>query len=64
MYVHLVDGSNPNSHTFNAANQLYGVLLECVNYVTVEDLTVERVQQSGIASVPFSTDEGTYFVGE
>ena len=64
IYVNLPDGSDPSTHTFVGASQLYGVLLEGVNYVTVRDLTIERYQESGIAVIPFSSDKGTYFVGE
>jgi hypothetical protein len=64
IYVNLPDGSDPNQHTFQGTRRPYGVLLEGVNHVTVSGLAVEHVQHSGIASIPFPSDLGKYFVGE
>ncbi len=64
IYVHLADGSDPGAHTFEGTRRPYGVLLEGVNHVTVTNLTVERVQHSGIASITYPSDKGHYFVGE
>ncbi len=49
VYVHLADGSDPNAHVIEGSYRPYGVLLMSVNYVTVQDLTVERPQMMGIA---------------
>ena len=61
--VHLADGSNPNTHSFEGTHRNYGVLLSGVNYVTVSGLTVEHTLQSGIVSIA-SPSFGTYFTGE
>ncbi len=64
IYVHLQDGSDPNKQEMLATHRRYGVLLAGVNYVTVKDLAIRRVQRSGIASIPFPSDRGHYFTGE
>ena len=64
LYVHLADGSDPNTHTFEGTQRKYGVLMQGVNNVTVQDIDVEHVQRSGIASVPYPNDNGQYFTGD
>ena len=62
--VNLKDGSDPNTHRFAGTRRPYGVLLTGANHVNVTGLTVARVLYSGIASIPFSNDNGTYLTGE
>lgn len=64
IYVSLADGSNPTGHVIEGTRRPYGILLEGVNYVTVQNFTVAHTQQSGIASICYPQDAGTYFVGE
>ncbi len=66
VYVHLLDGSNPNNHVIEGSNRPYGVLLTSVNYVTVENLTVERPQMIGFALVTWTDNAqaGHYMTNE
>lgn len=64
LYANLADGSNPNTHTFEATHRPYGVVLEGVNYVTVQGLTFEHAGTSCALSYPYASDKGTYLVGE
>jgi hypothetical protein len=64
IYVNLSDGSNPSGHSFEGTVRPYGVLLEGVNYVTVQNLAIEHTQHSGIGVICYPQDLGTYFVGE
>ncbi len=61
--VNLADGSNPNDHTFEGSSRPYGVVLFGVNYVNVQNLTIEHTIQSGIVSAA-APSLGTYFTGE
>ena len=63
IFVHLADGSDPNSHTFEGTRRPYGVFLSGANHVTVKGLVLEHVLMSGILSVA-SNSAGTYFTGE
>lgn len=64
LYVHLADGSNPNSHSFEATHRSFGIILQGVNYVTVTGLTFEHAGNTCGLSLPYTSDKGTYFVGE
>lgn len=64
LYVKLADGSSPNTHTFEATHRPYGIVLEGVNYVTVQGLTFEHAGASCALSYPYASDKKTYFVGE
>ena len=64
IYVNLADGSSPNAHSLEATHRPYGVVLEGVNYVTVQGLTFEHAGMSCALSYPYASDKGTYFVGE
>ena len=64
LYVSLADGSNPNSHAFEATHRPYGVVLEGVNYVTVQGLVFEHAGNTCGLSFPYTSDKGVYFVGE
>ncbi len=55
IFIHLLDGSDPNRHTFEGTYRPYGVLLEGARYFVVRGLTIEHVSQSGVLSVPFLT---------
>lgn len=64
LYVSLADGSNPNSHTFEATHRPYGIVLESANYVHVRGLAFEHAGTTCGLSFPYSSDHGAYFVGE
>lgn len=64
LYAKLADGSNPNTHSFEATHRPYGIVLEGVNYVTVQGLTFEHAGSTCALSYPYASDKGTYFVGE
>ena len=66
VYVHLRDGSDPNKHTIEGTYRNYGVLLMSVNYVTVENLSIERVLLDGIAMGTYTDSSlpGQYFTNE
>ncbi len=64
MYVQLADGSNPNSHTFEGTQRKYGVLMQGVNNVTVQNIDIAHVQKSGVASLPYPASQGEYFTGD
>ena len=64
IYVHLKDGSSASGHTFQGTRRPYGVLLQGVNNVSVTGLAIEHVLHSCVASIPYSSDQGSYFVGE
>lgn len=64
LYVHLADGSNPNSHSFETTHRPFGFVLQGVNYVDIEGLTFEHAGTTCGLSLPYTSDKGTYFVGE
>ncbi len=66
VYVHLADGSDPNRHVLEGTYRQYGVLLMSVNYVTVENLAIERVLLDGIAMGTYTDSSlaGQYFSNE
>lgn len=66
VYVHLSDGSNPTSHTFEATVRPYGILLQSVNHVTVQGITFEHQQKAGIEAVAYTSSNagGSYFSNE
>lgn len=63
IFVHLADGSDPNTHTFEGSKRPYGVFLSGANHVTVKGLILEHMLMSGILSVA-SDSAGSYFTGE
>ncbi len=64
LYVHLLDGSDPNQHTFEGTYRPYGVLLEGASHIVVRGLKIEHVLQSGVLSVPFLTRGDSANAGE
>lgn len=64
IYLQMSDGSNPSGHTFEGTQRNYCVLLEGVNYVTVQNLTCEHALEGGVVQLTYPLDWGTYFTGE
>lgn len=64
IYVHLTDNSNPNSHTFEGSHRPYGMLIQSVNDVTVQNITVEHVYAHGIAVLAYTVSNGSYLIGD
>lgn len=66
IYAHVANGSNPGSHTVEGTFRPFGVQIISANYVTVQNLSIERTQKGGIAMGVYSTSagDGKYFTNE
>jgi parallel beta-helix repeat protein len=66
IYVHLTNGDSPSSHTFEGSNRVQNVLLNGVNYVTVNNITMEHPQKTCLLSQAYTNAGmgGNYWTSE
>lgn len=59
LYVHLLDGSNPNSHVIQASTRQIGMLCEGCNNWLVQNITLEKYELAGGLFTNYSTATAT-----
>ncbi len=60
IYVHLADESDPNQHLIEGTHRNFGVLAMSLNYLVVQNLSVERTQKGGIVAGTYTDSSRGY----